>query len=47
MRTGAHGLTGMRYRVEAEGGRLRIDAGPGRGTVIEAWLPATEAAAAS
>ena len=40
---GAHGLTGMRYRVEAEGGRLRIDASPGRGTCIEAWLPAAAA----
>jgi signal transduction histidine kinase len=39
VRAGAHGLTGMRYRVEAEGGRLRIDAAPGRGACIEAWLP--------
>jgi signal transduction histidine kinase len=44
VRTGAHGLTGMRYRVEAEGGRLAVDAAPGRGTRIEAWLPAAEAA---
>lgn len=43
VRAGAHGLTGMRYRVEAEGGRLRIDAAPGRGTCIEAWLPAAAA----
>lgn len=35
----AHGLMGMRYRVEANGGVMRVDAGPGRGTVIEAWLP--------
>lgn len=41
VRAGAHGLTGMRYRVEAEGGRLALDAAPGRGTRIEAWLPAT------
>lgn len=41
VRTGAHGLTGMRYRVEAEGGRLAIDAVPGRGACIEAWLPTT------
>jgi signal transduction histidine kinase len=36
---GSHGLTGMRYRVEAEGGRLRVESAPGRGTLIEAWLP--------
>lgn len=35
----SHGLMGMRYRVQAEGGRLRIDAAPGRGTLVEAWLP--------
>lgn len=44
VRAGAHGLTGMRYRVEAEGGRLAIDSAPGAGTRIEAWLPAAEAA---
>jgi signal transduction histidine kinase len=43
VRAGAHGLTGMRYRVEAEGGRLAIDAAPGKGTCIEAWLPASDA----
>ena len=36
---GSHGLMGMRYRVQAEGGRLHVDAAPGQGTVIEAWLP--------
>lgn len=45
VRAGAHGLTGMRYRVEAEGGRLAVDAAPGRGTRIEAWLPAAAAPA--
>jgi len=45
VRAGAHGLTGMRYRVEAEGGRLAVDAVPGRGTRIEAWLPAADLAA--
>ncbi len=44
---GSHGLTGMRYRVQAEGGRLRVDAAPGRGTLIEAWLPMHAATAAS
>ncbi len=41
---GSHGLTGMRYRVQAEGGRVRIDSSPGRGTLIEAWLPLRELA---
>jgi signal transduction histidine kinase len=40
VRRGAHGLTGMRYRVESEGGHLTIDSTPGQGTRIEAWLPA-------
>ena len=35
----AHGLMGMRYRVEAEGGAMQIESAPGRGTAIEAWLP--------
>jgi signal transduction histidine kinase len=39
-----HGLMGMRYRVEAEGGHMRIEATPGQGTRIEAWLPAAPAA---
>lgn len=49
--TGAssHGLFGMRYRVEAEGGQLAIDTAPGAGTRIGATLPchqpATEATA--
>lgn len=40
----AHGLKGMRYRVEAEGGSLHIVSAPGRGTRIAARLPACEAA---
>jgi len=40
-----HGLMGMRYRVEAEGGHLHIDAAPGRGARLEAWLPAVTVAA--
>jgi signal transduction histidine kinase len=35
----AHGLLGMRYRVEAEGGRLQLHSAPGQGTRIEAALP--------
>nr|WP_119717520.1 sensor histidine kinase [Lysobacter tabacisoli] len=34
-----NGLCGMRERIEALGGRLRVDAAPGRGTRIEAILP--------
>ncbi|WP_287066511.1 MULTISPECIES: CHASE3 domain-containing protein [Ramlibacter] len=35
-----HGLAGMRHRVEAAGGRLTLDAAPGRGTRIRAVLRA-------
>ena len=38
-RVSAHGLLGMRYRLEAEGGRLVLRSAPGQGTVIEAELP--------
>jgi signal transduction histidine kinase len=38
-RPSAHGLLGMRYRVEAEGGRLQLHSAPGAGTRIEAVLP--------
>jgi signal transduction histidine kinase len=34
-----HGLLGMRFRVEAEGGRLELSTAPGRGTLILAVLP--------
>jgi signal transduction histidine kinase len=34
-----HGLMGMRYRVEAEGGVLSVQAEPGAGTRLQAWLP--------
>lgn len=42
---GSHGLTGMRYRVEASGGELRVVSTPGSGTLVEAWLPAAPALA--
>ncbi len=35
----AFGLLGMRYRVEAERGALRVVSAPGKGTQIEASLP--------
>ena len=34
-----HGLLGMRYRVETQGGRLRVTSRPGEGTLVEATLP--------
>jgi signal transduction histidine kinase len=39
-RLARHGLIGMRYRVEAEGGTMQLEAAPGAGTLIEATLPA-------
>jgi len=39
----SHGLLGMRYRVEAEGGTMRLSSKPGEGTLIEATLPAQSA----
>jgi hypothetical protein len=33
----------MRYRVEAEGGSMRLSSKPGEGTLIEATLPAQHA----
>ncbi len=39
-RHSAHGLMGMRYRVEAQGGVLRVTSAPGQGTTVDAWLPA-------
>jgi len=38
-RRSAFGLLGMRFRVEAEGGSLRIRSRPGQGTLIEVFLP--------
>jgi signal transduction histidine kinase len=43
----AHGLLGMRYRVEAEGGEMHIDSRPARGTRLSAWLPKARAVAKS
>ena len=41
----AHGLLGMRYRVEAAGGQLTIRSAPGLGTQVSALLPAKPATA--
>ncbi|RZI84367.1 MAG: histidine kinase [Rubrivivax sp.] len=38
-RTSAHGLLGMRYRVESEGGQLDLDSAPGQGTRVGATVP--------
>jgi signal transduction histidine kinase len=38
-RIATHGLIGMRYRVEADGGEMRLRSAPGEGTLIEAILP--------
>ncbi|MEO6031725.1 MAG: ATP-binding protein, partial [Burkholderiaceae bacterium] len=38
-RASTHGLLGMRYRIEAEGGRMLLTSSPGQGTLIEASLP--------
>jgi len=37
--SGSHGLLGMRYRIEAEGGRMNLTTAPGKGAMIEATLP--------
>lgn len=38
-RPAGHGLLGMRFRVEAEGGTLTVQSAPGRGARIAARLP--------
>jgi signal transduction histidine kinase len=38
-RLARHGLIGMRYRVEADGGTMRLESSAGQGTLIEATLP--------
>lgn len=39
VRPTSHGLSGMRHRVEAAGGRLSITSRPGHGTLVSAVLP--------
>jgi signal transduction histidine kinase len=42
----AHGLKGMRFRVEAEGGTLALRSAPGQGTLIQVSLPVATTVAA-
>lgn len=39
VRSSAHGLTGMKHRVEAAGGKLTINSTPGLGTTVSAVIP--------
>lgn len=39
IRADAHGLLGMRHRVEAAGGSLTVSSTPGEGTLVSAVLP--------
>ncbi len=41
----AHGLLGMRFRLEAEGGRVVLHSSPGQGTLVLAELPESVAPA--
>jgi signal transduction histidine kinase len=34
-----HGLLGMRYRIESEGGKMQLKSSPGHGTEIDAEIP--------
>ena len=43
----SHGLIGMRFRIEAEGGTLALQSSAGNGTLIQVSLPALAAAAGS
>jgi signal transduction histidine kinase len=39
IRSGSHGIAGMRFRVEAAGGTMHIESVPGEGTRVTACLP--------
>ena len=41
MRPNSHGLTGMKHRVEAAGGKLTVASQPDKGTTISAVIPLT------
>jgi len=42
MPTGSHGLRGMRFRIEAMGGRMTIESSGKDGTRLTAWVPAQD-----
>jgi signal transduction histidine kinase len=46
-RASTHGLSGMRFRVETEGGEMQIDSRPNNGTRIVAWVPLSAREAAT
>ncbi len=39
VKAGTHGLAGMRFRVESQGGRLEVKSAPGEGTTISVRMP--------
>jgi signal transduction histidine kinase len=41
VRGSTQGLVGMRYRVQARGGRLQVTSSPGQGTTVSAVVPAS------
>ncbi len=46
-RSAAHGIAGMRFRIEQLDGRMSVASSPGAGTLLEAILPMALAAAAA
>jgi len=46
-KSAAHGIAGMRFRIEQLGGRLSVASSVGAGTLLEAIMPVTVAAAAA
>jgi len=42
MREGAHGLSGMRFRVQSFGGAWQLQSAPGQGTLVQAHIPLQE-----
>jgi len=46
-RSAAHGIAGMRFRIEQLNGSLSVASRPGAGTLLQATMPVTPAAAAA
>jgi signal transduction histidine kinase len=46
-KSAAHGIAGMRFRIEQLDGRMSVASSPGAGTLLEAIMPVTVAAAAA